>query len=62
MWEAIAFAIAFVTAASAITWWRIRRGRKARSGLTFFLLGLAVLSLLVAYEAYFPSCPRGWWC
>jgi hypothetical protein len=58
---AIALATAFFLAAVLVS--VLRRGTSSRPGcLIWILLGLSALCLLMAWEAYSPSCPRGWWC
>ena len=57
----MAFAAAFFGAAVLVT--IRRRVQSSRPGcLVWFLLILTMLALVSAWEAYHPSCPRGWWC
>lgn len=58
---ALAFSAACFGAAVIIT--AFRRRASSRPGfMVWLLLIMTVLGLLVAWEAYRPSCPRGWWC
>lgn len=61
MWWSIGFAIAFFLGAILLTVYRKNRSRRPGFAVFILLVGSA-LSLGAAYFAYFPSCPRNWWC
>jgi hypothetical protein len=59
-WTGIVFAVLFAAAAAVVA---VRReDRQRRGGAEIAFLVLAVLCVLYAWEVYFPTCPRGWWC
>lgn len=61
MWAAIGLAALFFSASVALMVYRRHRGRSAGLGV-YLLLCCTALAAYAAYRAYFPSCPRNWWC
>jgi hypothetical protein len=61
MWTALGFAVAFFTAALGLTLYRRGQGRNAGI-VVHVLLFCTAVAAYVAYRAYFPDCPRNWWC
>ncbi|HEY0156197.1 MAG TPA: hypothetical protein VGF28_02800 [Thermoanaerobaculia bacterium] len=58
---ALVFAAVFFTAAVVITTRRRARGLRPGPAVWLFLV-LAGMALAGAWDAVFPTCPRGWWC